>query len=504
MKTVEDYEEIRKAFFVEGLSIRAIHRKLHVDRETIRKAIVQPVPQPYQLGQERRAPVLGPYKKRIQELLDESDQLPRKQRYTARTIYHLIREEGYQGCEGSVHNYISRQRKDRRRKDAYLPLEFDAGQDAQVDWGEAWVRMAGKEIKVQFFSMRLNYSKARFVMAFPFQKQEAFFEGHIQGFHFFGGVMRYITYDNLKTAVYRVLEGKKRQEQQAFKEFRSYYLFESRYCTPGQGHEKGGVENDVGYAQRNFFSPIPDVDSYEELNTFLRQACLQDAKRRTRGQKELVIDLWKAEQAFFLPLPTTDYRACTTKVVKPNTYLQVDYDTNRYSVPYEYRDKQLVLRAFPFRIELLYLDEIVASHLRCFEREQDILDPLHYLPLLQQRPGAFEHAKPMRRWRKQWPECYEQLLAELRQSKPGGQGVREFLEILKLHQAYPQKQIEQAVKQALNCGAAHLDGVQLCLRQLLTPKPTIRSLNLDVRPELNGIGRQPVDLDQYNQLLGAR
>jgi transposase len=149
-------------------------------------------------------------------------------------------------------------------------------------------------------------------------------EGHIQGFHFFGGIMRHITYDNLKTAVYRVLQGKKRQEQQAFKEFHSYNLFESHYCTPGQAHEKGGVENDVGYAQRNFFSPIPEVDTFEELNAFLRQACLQDAQRRTRGQKEQVADLWKAEQAFFLPLPASDYSACVTKVVKPNTYLQVD------------------------------------------------------------------------------------------------------------------------------------------------------------------------------------
>ena len=160
-------------------------------------------------------------------------------------------------------------------------------------------------------------------------------------------------------------------------------------------------------------------------------------RRRTRGQKELVADLWKAEQAFFLPLPASDYPACVTKVVKPNTYLQVDYDTNRYSVPYDYRDKQLVLRAFSFRIELLYLDEIIASHRRCFEKEQDILDPLHYLPLLAQRPGAFEHAKPIRRWRKQWSQGYEQLLAELQESKPEGRGVREFLEILKMHQKYP-------------------------------------------------------------------
>jgi len=504
MKTVEDYEQIRRAFFVEGLSIRAIHRRLHIDRKTIRKAIVEPVPKPYQLKQPRSAPVLGPYHECIIELLDESEKLPRKQRYTARKIFQIIRKEGYRGCEGGVHNYICRQRKKRKRKEAYLPLEFDPGQDAQIDWGEATVRMAGEEIQVQFLCMRLNYSKARFVMAFPFQKQEAFFEGHIQGFHFFGGVPKRITYDNLKTAVYRILEGKKRQEQQAFKEFRSYYLFGSHYCTPAQAHEKGGVENDIGYAQRNFFSPIPELDSFEELNAFLHQACLQDAQRRTRGQKELVAQLWEDEKALLLPLPARDFAACITRVVKPNGYLQVEYETNRYSVPYDCRDRQLVLRAFPFRIELLYLDEVVVSHPRCFQKEKDILDPLHYLPLLQQRPGAFEHAKPLRRWRQQWSKNYERLLAELRENKPDGRGVREFLEILKLHQEYPEKLVEHAVEMALDFGAAHLDGVKLCLRQLQEPKDHPRSLDLSFSPKLMGVGTQPVELDQYNQLLGAR
>jgi transposase len=504
MKTVEDYEQIRRAFFVEGLSIRAIHRRLKVDRQTIRKAIVEPVPKAYQLEKPRPAPVLGPYKQRIEELLDESDKQPRKQRYTAKTIYRIIREEGYQGCEGGVHNYTSQQRKQRKRKEAYLPLEFDAGQDAQVDWGEAAVRIAGQDIKVQFFSLRLNYSKARFVMAFPFQKQEAFFEGHIQAFHFFGGVPRRITYDNLKTAVYKILEGKKRQEQQAFKEFRSYYLFESRYCTPSKAHEKGGVENDIGYAQRNFFSPIPEAGSFQELNAYLRQACQQDMQRRTRGQKQLVAELWQAEQAFLLPLPPRDFPACATRVVKPNSYLQVIYETNRYSVPYDYRDKQLVLRAYPFRIELLYLDEVLVSHPRCFGKEQDILDPLHYLPLLAQRPGAFEHAKPLRNWRKHWTKSYECLLQKLQESRPDGRGVREFLEILKLHQEYPHKQVAKAIEMALELGAAHLDGVQLCLRQLLEPEPQPRSLDLSFHPELAQVGSQPVDVGQYDRLLQAR
>jgi hypothetical protein len=124
--------------------------------------------------------------------------------------------------------------------------------------------------------------------------------------------------------------------------------------------------------------------------------------------------------------------------------------------------------------------------------------------LLQQRPGAFEHAKPLRRWRKQWPKSYERLLAQLRESKPEGRGVREFLEILKLHQEYPEKLVVQAVEMALEFGAAHLDGVKLCLRQLLEPQDQPRSLDLSFYPELVRVGTQPVELDQYNRLLGAR
>lgn len=247
MKKVDDYEKIRRAYHIEHQSIRAIHRRMGYDRETIRKAIVNPGPSAYQLKKPRDAPVIGPYQQRITELLGESEKQRRKQRYTAHRIYEILKGEGYAGSEGAIHNYICQQRKKRKHRKAYLPLEFDPGTDAQVDWGEAEVEMGGQRVMAQLFILRLNYSRVRFVMAFPFQKQEAFFEGHNQAFHLIGGISHCLTYDNLKTAVFKVLEGKNRQEQSVYQTFRSYYLFESRYCTPAQGHEKGGVESDVGY-----------------------------------------------------------------------------------------------------------------------------------------------------------------------------------------------------------------------------------------------------------------
>ncbi|HVP21173.1 MAG TPA: IS21 family transposase [Anaerolineaceae bacterium] len=394
MKKVEDYESIRRAYFIDHLSIRAIHRQLRVDRETIRKAITNAAPQPYQLKKPRIGPIIGPYQQRISELLDESDQQRRKQRFTAHKIFEILEGEGYAGSEGAVHNYVCQQRKKRKHRQSYLPLEFDPGQDAQVDWGEAEVEVAGERIMAQLFIMRLNYSRVRFVMAFPFQKQEAFFAGHNQAFHFLGGVPRRITYDNLKTAVYKVLVGHNRQEQESFKTFRSYYLFESFYCNPAQGHEKGGVESDVGFAQRNFMTPLLKVNSFEELNAALWQACLKNVGRHVRGKDAPVAELWQEEKPLFLPLPGRDFPACISYPVKSNAYSQVELDTNRYSVPATYQASQLVLQAYPFRIKVLSDQIVIADHPRCWGREQDVIDPLHYLPLLEQRPDRYEHCRP--------------------------------------------------------------------------------------------------------------
>jgi transposase len=501
MRTVEDYEAIRRAYFIDKLGIRAIHKQLGYDRGTIRKAIVHAAPMPYTLERPREAPVIGPYKQRIAELLKESKQQKRKQRYTAHRIFELLSSEGYTGSEGAVHNYVSRERRKDEYKEKYIPLEFDPGQDGQVDWGEAEVILAGERVTVQFFTLRLNYSKARFVMAFPFQKQEAFFEGHNQAFRFFGGIPRRLTYDNLKSAVYKILAGRNRQEQESFKKFRSYYLFESNYCNPAQGHEKGGVENDVGYVQRNFMTPLLRANSYEELNAMLWKACQENLHRQVRGQRPSVFDLLADERSWFLPLPGELFPACVSSPVKPNGYSQVVLDTNRYSVPVEHGNDQLVLRAYPFRVEIILGNEVIAAHARCFRREQDVLDPLHYLSLLEQRPGAFEHAKPLRYWRQYWPKDYDRLLEALRTRLPEGRGVKEFIAVLKLHREHPADQVEQAVHAALELGAASLDGVRLCLRQLQHTQSQLPALEAERFASLAAFGNQPVNLQQYDRLV---
>jgi transposase len=500
MIQVEEIERIRRAYFIEGQSIRAIARHYRHGRRVVRRAIAQADPPRYQLQTPKAAPVVGPYQARIDALLAESERQPRKQRYTARKIFHLVQDEGYAGSESTVRRYVSVQRQAHRKPDVFLPLEFDPGQDAQVDWGAAQVVVDGEQVTAQVFVMRLNYSKARFAIAYPHQQQEAFLDAHIQAFHFFGGVPHRITYDNLKTAVYSLGEGHQRQEQHTFITFRSHYLFESHFCTPGQAHEKGGVELDIGYVRRNFLVPVPRVAGWAELNQQLGESCLRDTARQLRGEPATIAAMWDMEKAALLPLPAHDYPPCSCHPVKADAYSLVTFQTNQYSVPVAYAGKQLVLQAYPFHVRVLALDQVVAEHPRCFQREQTVYDPLHYLPLLVQRPGAFEHAAPLRRWRSQWPPAYETLLAELQARHPDGQGLREFLTILKLHRDYPAEWVDQAVQQALALGAAHLDGVQLCLRQQTHPTSPAATLDLSEYPHLRQVGHYAVNLAQYDQL----
>ena len=496
MLKVDQREQIRRAFFIDGKSIRQVAREGHHDRRTVRKALHDAGPPHYSLCHPRSRPVLGRFVAIIDKWLAEDELQSVKQRHTSRRIYHrLVKEHSYTGGESTVREYVRKHRT--RQRPVFIPLAYEPGVDAQVDFGEAMVMMKGHPLTVQLFVGRLCFSKIPFLMAFPNQQQEALFDGHEEAFNFFGGVPRTIWYDRLSQSVRRTLPGQRLKEQETFIAFRSHYLYESRFCNPGEAHEKGLVENLVGYARRNFLVPIPEVDSFQELNDLLRQKCLAEVGRCLRGETQTVGELWDQERSKLLTLPAHAFPCCRTVTVRPNRLSLVTFQTNRYSVPVEQASDSLMLRAFVDRVEITDGTRVVAVHERCYGHEQDILNVFHYLPLLKERPGAFDHAKPLKTWTH--PAVLDRYLAQLRERLPNRMATMEFLHVMDLCLDHSLGEVARAVEQAMTSGSLGASTVAFLLRSNRTPFQSIPTAILASAPECPSV--QDRDLRQYDCFL---
>ncbi len=506
MLKVDDKETLRRKFYIDGQSMRQIARENHCGRETVKRALLDPAPSEYHLSAPRPCPVMGPYQVVVDGWLQEDQQRPRKQRHTAHRIYErLCGEHQFQGAESTVRRFVEQRKAQLGLVPGavFIPLAFGPGQDAQADFGEAQVILAGTQVTVQYLVMALCYSTLPFVMAFPHQRQEAFFEAHVAAFQFFGGVPRRIWYDNLTQAVQKVLAGHNRREQQAFTALRSYHLFESRFCTPGEGHEKGLVEALVGQTRRNFMVPLPVAADWADLNAQLLAHCEQAKQQRRHGASQTIGERWLAERAALLPLPATPFETCVQTVAKINSERLVAFDGNAYSVPLNPSQAQagVLVKGFVHRVVITRQGQVLAEHVRCYGKGQQILDPLHYLDLLEQRPGAFEHAKPLCQWRPAWPPVYERYLRELRLRLDEGEAVRRFVQVLRLHADFAAEDVAQALAQALDAQCFHPDGVRYLLLVQHDPPPSAMRLDLSAAPALCQAPIQAPDLGRYNQLM---
>jgi transposase len=490
---VDQKEQIRRAFFIEGKSIRRIAREQHHDRRTVRAALRDASPPLYKLSKPRPRPMLGPFVAIIDKWLAEDQLSPPKQRHTSRRIYHrLVEEHGYTGGESTVREYVHKHRT--RQSQVFIPLSYEPGEDAQVDFGEGVVIMQGRPFTVQLFVGRLCYSKIPFLAASPNQQQEALFEGHKEAFDFFGGVPHSIWYDRMSQAVRKALPGHRPEEQDAFIAFRSHYLFESRFCNPREAHEKGLVENLVGYARRNYMVPVPKVNSFRELNDLLRQRCLAEASRRLRGETKTIGEMWRQERPHLLPLPGHPFPCCRTVSVRPNRLSMVTFQTNRYSVPVEHAGSALLLRAFVDRVEITDGTRVVAVHERCYGREQDILDVFHYLPLLKERPGAFDYAKPLKMWTH--PAILDRYLARLRERLSYRAATMEFLRVVELCITHSLDEVAAAVEQAMISGSIGAGTVAYLLRANRAERHPVSASLLASAPACPAV--QDRDLRQYD------
>lgn len=494
MVGVEERERIRRAYYIEKKGIKRIARELGHGRKVVRKAIKESGIPVYQRRQSVSLPVLGPYLSIIQQWLTDDESQPRKQRHTASRVYHRLKEEyGFAGSESNLRRYVRLLKP--KLTEVFTPIEHLIGKEAQVDFGEAKVRLNGVLTTVHLFCFQLCHSTRRFVRAYRTEKQEAFFDGMARAFRLIGGVPERITFDNPKTIVKKVFRGHIREEHPDFTAFRSHYLFEGNFCNPAKGNEKGHVEGLVGCVRRNALVPIPEVSSIEEINEILFNWCEKDLERDYKGKK---VSEWFAQEVSVLkPLSPFDYSCCRHLECSVGRYSEVRVGTNRYSVPVTFAHRKVSVKAYPDRVEIFAQGMQIASHPRSYEQNQDILDPYHYVPLLERRPALLNHGKAFQTWR--LPEIFEHVREGLKKRKAHPD--QEYIRILLLHGKYTTDQIAEALKKAFDLGCPGADEVEmLLLRQHQVDRSTGEAYPLDLSSGLGYLKVETGNLQRYNTL----
>jgi len=370
MFRVEIYGRVRRAVRVEGRSQRAVAREFGLSRETVRKMLEYAVPPGYQRQQPIKRPKLEPWLGVIDAILADDKQRPVKQRHTAKRILDRLKDEyGFTGGYTIVKDYVRGEQV--RSREMFIPLTHAPG-EAQADFGEALVVIAGVEQKAHYLAMDLPHSDDCFVAAFPAETTEAFLDGHVRAFAYFGGVSTRILYDNTKIAVAKILGGEERQRTRSFSELQSYYLFADKFGRPAKGNDKGKgkgkVEGLVGYARRNFMVPIPRVSSWEELNAHLEEQCRKRRERRLRGHSETIGERFERDRAAMLPLPAAPYEACEKISALVSSLSLVRYRGNDYSVPTQYGHRQVWVKGYVHEVVIACGSEVIArqpTHRSC-------------------------------------------------------------------------------------------------------------------------------------------
>ena len=496
MKRVELYGRVRYAVLVQGMSQREAARVFGIDRRTVEKMLAFSVPPGYRRSQPVRRPKLDGYTEIIDQILEADKSAHKKQRHTSKRIFERLRDEhGFIGGITIVKDYIYAARQ--RQREMFVPLSHPPGH-AQVDFGEARGVIGGVERKIHFLVMDLPHSDACFVKAYPAETTEAFCDGHIAAFAFFGGVPQSIVYDNTRIAVARILGDGTRKRTRVFSELVSHYLFKDRFGRPGKGNDKGKVEGMVGYARRNFMVPMPRFTNFDDLNTHLAEQCRKRMDDKLRGHSKTIGERFAGDAKQLQSLPAVAYDACDKQSVRVSSLSLVRYRSNDYSVPTAYGHRHVLVRGYVHEVVIACGSQVIARHPRSWEKEDFIFDPMHYLALIEQKTNALDQAAPLTDW--QLPKVFT-TLRRLLEARMGKGGKREFVQVLRLLETFQMTDVEAGIKSALERGTIGFDAVKhlvLCRIERRPPR-----LDMTVYPYLPKAHVAATSASDYMALLSA-
>lgn len=459
------------------MSERAASRYFGISRDSVKKIMSFSVPPGYRRTAPIKRPKLDGFTEIIDAWLAEDQGRNRKQRHTAKRVLERLREEHrFTGGYTIIKDYM--REHERRGREMFVPLAHQPGH-AQADFGEAMVVIGGVEQKAHFFAFDLPHSDACYIRAYPAATSEAWVDGHVHAFAFFGRVPVSVLYDNDKCLVACILPDGTRKRTRLFSGFLSHYLIRDRYGRPGKGNDKGGVEGLVGYARRNFMVPVPRFPSWEAFNSWLEEQCRKRQADILRGHDETIDQRLVRDLDAMAELPAASFDACDQATGRVSSQALVRYKTNDYSVPVAYGHREVWIRGYVDRVVVGCGGEIIACHPRSYEREEMVFDPVHYLSLLEKKINALDQAPPLANW--QLPEAFHTLrrLLEARMIKAGR---REYVQILRLLESFDLDDLHVAVKNALRMGTIGFDAVKhlvLCQVEKRPPR-----LDLDVYPYL--------------------
>ena len=494
------WTEIRRLVLTKQKSQRAICQEYHLHWKTLKKILSHAEPPGYRQRQPRAKPKLDRFLPLIHEILEEDKQSPPKQRHTIKRIFDRLRtEHDYDGGISVVGDAVRAWRAGTARQSRRCAAPVG---EAQADFGEAVVRLQGQETKVAYFVMSLPFSDAFFCQVFPRECTETFQEGHCRAFQFFGGVPTRISYDSSRIAVAKFVGRRGHTPTQEFLRLESHFLFEHHFCPVRRANEKGHVEGLVGFARRNFIRPIPQLDDLEEFNEQLAESCRADLERRlSRPAHDQARTA--GSRAACPPAPAEQsFEARRVESAKANSLSLVRFDTNDYSVPTAYAHHHVTAVGNIQEVRLIVNDRVVARHPRDWVRENVHYNPLHYLVLLERKPGSLDFG-PLLLEDWQLPECFGVLRRRLEGDRQSA-GRREFIRVLRLLETLELAELARAIERALAIGALFVDAIRLSAQQ--GREQPAQWFSLAGRPQLQGREIPPPQLDRYAALLlgGAR